>query len=97
MCLLFLLSLRLVRSLLGFKTHYYIVRSGVNTLYIGTYASAEPSVGELRFIARLSKSTLPNGPTQSEVNGGTAIEGSDVFSLDGQTRSKFYSSVGLGT
>lgn len=74
-------------------THYYIVRSGVNTLYIGTYASAEPSVGELRFIARLSKSTLPNGPTQSEVNGGTAIEGSDVFSLDGQTRSKFYSSV----
>lgn len=25
--------------------------------------------------------------------GGTAIEGSDVFSLNGQTRSKFYSSV----
>lgn len=64
-------------------------------MYIGTYASAEPDVGELRFIARLSKSTLPNGPVQSEVNGGTAIEGSDVFSLDGQTRSKFYSSVGV--
>jgi len=26
------------------------------------------------------------------VNGGTAIEGSDVFSVNGQTRSKFYSS-----
>ncbi|THG99407.1 hypothetical protein EW026_g2936 [Hermanssonia centrifuga] len=74
-------------------THYYIVKSGVNTLYIGTFISAEPTVGELRLIARLSKSALPNGPTQSEVNGGTAIEGSDVFMLDGQTRSKFYSSV----
>ncbi|KAF9468615.1 polysaccharide lyase family 4 protein [Collybia nuda] len=74
-------------------THYYIVRSGVNTLYIGTYASAEPSVGELRFIARLSKSALPNGHPNAEINGGTAIEGSDVFLVNGQTRSKFFSSV----
>ncbi|KAF8895440.1 polysaccharide lyase family 4 protein [Infundibulicybe gibba] len=74
-------------------THYYIVRSGTNTLYIGTFASAEPTVGELRFIARLSKSALPNGIPAAEVNGGTAIEGSDVFLLNGQTRSKFYSSV----
>ncbi|KAI0081584.1 hypothetical protein K474DRAFT_1587374 [Panus rudis PR-1116 ss-1] len=74
-------------------THYYIVRSGTNTLYIGTFASAEPSVGELRLIARLSKSALPNGPTQSNVQGGSAIEGSDVFLVNGQTRSKFYSSV----
>ncbi|KAF8964176.1 putative rhamnogalacturonate lyase A [Flammula alnicola] len=79
-------------------THYYIVKSGVNTLYIGTFASAEPTVGELRFIARLSKSALPNGimvngESVSEVNGPTAIEGSDVFLLNGQTRSKFYSSV----
>ncbi|KAG7443147.1 uncharacterized protein BT62DRAFT_922239 [Guyanagaster necrorhizus] len=50
--------------------HYYIVRS-------------EPSVDELRFIARLSKDELPNGNTKSEVNGGTAIEGSDVFELGG--------------
>ncbi|KAF8195412.1 polysaccharide lyase family 4 protein [Pholiota molesta] len=79
-------------------THYYIVKSGINTLYIGTYVTAEPAVGELRFIARLLKSALPNGITVngeqvSEVNGATAIEGSDVFLLDGQTRSKFYSSV----
>lgn len=75
-----------------------MVKSGVNTIYIGTYASAEPSVGELRFIARLSKSAVPtgvvkNGEQVSEMNGGTAIEGSDVYLLDGQTRSKFYSSV----
>ncbi|CAL1712560.1 unnamed protein product [Somion occarium] len=74
-------------------TQYYIVRSGTNTLYIGTFASAEPSVGELRFIARLSKSALPNGPTQSDISGGNSIEGSDVFMVNGQTRSKFYSSV----
>ncbi|TCD69019.1 hypothetical protein EIP91_009082 [Steccherinum ochraceum] len=74
-------------------THYYIVRSGTNTLYIGTYASAEPSVGELRFIARLSKSALPNGPVASEMNNGQSIEGTDVYLVNGQTRSKFYSSV----
>ncbi|KAJ7175720.1 polysaccharide lyase family 4 protein [Mycena filopes] len=74
-------------------THYYMVLSGVNTIYIGTFASAEPTVGELRFIARLSKATLPTGPVASEMNGGTAIEGTDVYLLNGQTRSKFYSSV----
>ncbi|KAF9046433.1 galactose mutarotase-like domain-containing protein [Panaeolus papilionaceus] len=74
-------------------THYYIVRSGTNTLYIGTYASAEPSVGELRFIARLAKSAVPNGIPEASVSGGTAIEGSDVFTVNGQTRSKFFSSV----
>ena len=60
---------------------------------MGTFASAEPTVGELRLIARLSRASLPNGISQSDVNGGTAIEGSDVFLLNGQTRSKFYSSV----
>ncbi|KAK7690327.1 hypothetical protein QCA50_006984 [Cerrena zonata] len=73
-------------------THYYIVRSGTNTIYIGTFASAEPTVGELRFIARLSKSALPNGSPAADIQGGTAIEGSDVFLVNGQTRSKFYSS-----
>ncbi|KAJ7147554.1 Rhamnogalacturonase B, N-terminal-domain-containing protein [Mycena crocata] len=76
-------------------THYYIVQSGVNTLYIGTFASAEPTVGELRLIARLSKATLPNGIPAAEMNGGTAIEGTDVYLVNGQTRSKFYSSVGF--
>ncbi|CAE6468330.1 unnamed protein product [Rhizoctonia solani] len=74
-------------------TQYYVAVSGQSAIYIGTYTTAEPSVGELRFIARLSKSALPKGYTQSEINGGTAIEGSDVYSLSGQTRSKFYSSV----
>ncbi|KAI0320147.1 Rhamnogalacturonase B, N-terminal-domain-containing protein [Amylostereum chailletii] len=74
-------------------THYYIVRSGVNTLYMGTFISEEPSIGELRLIARLNKANLPNGHPQSNVEGGTSVEGSDVFLVNGQTRSKFYSSV----
>ncbi|KAI5896691.1 polysaccharide lyase family 4 protein [Schizophyllum commune H4-8] len=73
--------------------HYYIVKEGENTIYIGTNASKEPDVGELRFIARLNKSALPNGIPESDVDGGEAIEGSDVFKIDGETRSKFYSSV----
>ncbi|KAG6897552.1 hypothetical protein C0992_000335 [Termitomyces sp. T32_za158] len=80
---------------IGTIAHYYIVRSGINTLYIGTFASAEPTVGELRFIARLNKATLPNGNPNAEINGGTAIEGSDVFLVNGVTRSKFYSSVSI--
>ena len=54
-------------------------------------------MGELRFIARLNRSTLPNGYTQSDIKGGTAIEGSDVFKVGSQTHSKctryFFSNV----
>ncbi|SJL12842.1 related to Rhamnogalacturonate lyase A [Armillaria ostoyae] len=54
--------------------------------------TAEPSVGELRFIARLSQTTIPNGYDVSDIVGGTAIEGSDVYLVGSETRSKFYSS-----
>jgi rhamnogalacturonan endolyase len=60
---------------------------------MGTYITAEPSIGELRFIARLKKSVMTTGVTASQIDGGDVIEGSDVFLVDGQTRSKFYSSV----
>lgn len=74
-------------------TQYYVARSGDPAVHMATYTTAEPSVGELRFIARLKASSIPNGPTQSNIKGGTAIEGSDVYTVNGQTRSKFYSSV----
>lgn len=54
--------------------------------------TAEPSIGELRFIARLRRAAVPNGYVSADVNGGSAIEGSDVFNINSQTRSKFYSS-----
>nr|CDJ79831.1 rhamnogalacturonan endolyase precursor [Leucoagaricus gongylophorus] len=72
--------------------HYYVAKYKDSSIHMATYTTAEPSVGELRYIARLARSTVPNGPIASNVNGGTAIEGSDVFSVNGQTRSKFYSS-----
>ncbi|KAK0204006.1 polysaccharide lyase family 4 protein, partial [Desarmillaria ectypa] len=71
---------------------YYVARYKDPAIHMATYTTAEPSVGELRFIARLSQSTLPNGYKVSDIVGGTAIEGSDVFLVGSQTRSKFYSS-----
>ena len=54
------------------QNHYYIVKEGENTIYIGTNASKEPDVGELRFIARLNKSAVPNGIPES-VSSGFAV------------------------
>jgi rhamnogalacturonan endolyase len=69
-------------------TQYYVAVSGQPAIHIATYTTAEPSVGELRFIARLKSSAVPNGISYSNIQGGTAIEGSDVFTVNGQTRSK---------
>ncbi|KAG8809134.1 hypothetical protein FRC18_004682, partial [Serendipita sp. 400] len=76
-------------------THYYVVKSGDSTVYMATYTTAEPSVGELRYIARLNRSLLPNGIEGSYTDlGSSTVEGSDVFrASDGKTYSKFYSSV----
>ena len=73
-------------------THYYMARNGFNNIYMATYMTAEPDVGELRFIARLQQSKVPNCPAPSNIRGNTgAIESSDVFGLaNGQTRSKYY-------
>jgi hypothetical protein len=51
------------------KTQTYVAVSGQSAIYVGTYTTAEPTVGELRFIARLAKSKVPNGYTQSEIDG----------------------------
>jgi rhamnogalacturonan endolyase len=78
-------------------THYMVVREGESIIYLATYITAEPSVGELRFIARLLPSQLPYEYPYGEVSttsGSTStVEGSDVFVVNGQTRSKFYSST----
>ena len=73
-----------------------VFENGANTIYMGTYTVSEPTVGELRFIFRLTglPSTYPTYSygDVSNTNGGSAIEGSDVYLVSGQTRSKFYSS-----
>lgn len=73
-------------------THYFLVRSGVNNVYMATYTAAEPHVGELRWITRLEQSVFPNSPKPSNTReAAKAIESRDVFGCnDGTTRSKYY-------
>ena len=74
-----------------------VVKEGDSTIYLGTYISAQPSVGELRFIARLKSSVLPSeypyGKASTTTGSSSTVEGSDVFIVNGETRSKFYSST----
>ncbi|KAI1101331.1 polysaccharide lyase family 4 protein [Jackrogersella minutella] len=74
-------------------THYMVFADGSSSIYMGTYTVAEPSIGELRYIFRLTGLTeaYPNGNV-SYTAGGTSVEASDVYLVDGETRSKFYSS-----
>ncbi|CAG8275876.1 unnamed protein product [Penicillium nalgiovense] len=74
-------------------THYYVFQDGLSAIYMGTNSLSQPSVGELRYIARLTN--LPEAYKEgdvSDITGGEVIEGEDVFLVDGETRSKFYSS-----
>ncbi|CAJ2506683.1 Uu.00g078690.m01.CDS01 [Anthostomella pinea] len=74
-------------------THYMVFADAANDIYMGTYTNSEPSIGELRFIFRLTglEDAYPFGDV-SNTEGGTAIEASDVFLVGDETRSKFYSS-----
>jgi len=83
-------------SVVSSLTHYLIVTNGCNTIFMATYVTAEPAVGELRWITRLQSSKLTFGPIPSDTRGNTgAIESTDVFGFTngvnaGQTRSKYY-------
>ncbi|CUA74238.1 hypothetical protein RSOLAG22IIIB_05468 [Rhizoctonia solani] len=54
-------------------TQYYVARSGQSALYIGTYITAEPSIGELRFIARLQSSVFTTSPAPSNPRGASNL------------------------
>jgi rhamnogalacturonan endolyase len=73
-------------------TQYLMAKNGVNTIYMATYVTAEPSVGELRWITRLQSSPLSNGPWPSDNRGAAGnIESTDVYYMaDGTSRSKYY-------
>lgn len=71
-------------------THYLSTRRNDNAIYMATFITAEPTVGELRWITRLQSSAFTSVPANSDIRSGTAIESSDVFSVGGQTRSKYY-------
>jgi rhamnogalacturonan endolyase len=71
-------SIAVVTIQMSTITHFYIVQHALHPGHV----SAEPNVGELRFIALPSKSALQMGLTQSEVNGAPAIMGSNFFWSD---------------
>lgn len=70
--------------------HYFVVQSGVNNVYMATYVDSA-AAGELRWIQSLNRSVLPNIYTPSDIQNGTAIESTDIYTVNGQTRSKYYS------
>ncbi|KAK1757944.1 rhamnogalacturonase B [Echria macrotheca] len=76
-------------------TQYYIAKSGDPIIYMATYITGEVSPGELRFLARLRRSAVPNGwhGDVANLDGCTAFEGKDTFKCpNGQTRCKMYTS-----
>jgi rhamnogalacturonan endolyase len=74
----------------GTLYHYFVVRSGENTIYMATYVDSAGG-GELRWIQYLNRSILTDFVTAADISGGTAIESSDIYLVNGQTRSKYYS------
>jgi rhamnogalacturonan endolyase len=74
-------------------TQYLLVRQGENNIYMGTYITAEPTVGELRWVTRFNPAYFTSFPVESNVGGAVSQVGAedDVYVLaDGTTRSKFY-------
>lgn len=72
---------------------YFLVRQGENNIYMGTYNTAEPSVGELRWVTRLNPAYFTSFPVESNVGNAVGNVGTedDVFLMaDGTTRSKYY-------
>lgn len=73
----------------GMLHHYFVVRSGENNVYMATYVDSN-GAGELRWIQSLNRAVLPNIEVPSDTKGGTAIESTDIYLVNGQTRSKYY-------
>jgi rhamnogalacturonan endolyase len=73
----------------GTLDHYYVAVSGQNNIYMATYVVS--GAGELRWIQYLNRGILSDIYTPSDVDGGTAIESTDIDLVNGQTRSKYYS------
>ena len=69
-------------------THYLVVPNGENTIYMATFPTAEPTVGELRWITRLDQALVPSGPGPSDPRaGGTEASGPRLHLTSGSTRS----------
>jgi rhamnogalacturonan endolyase len=76
----------------GTIKHYFATRANENAIYMATYTTAEPGVGELRWITRMNGNVLTGVPAPSNNTGNTgAIESADINGhADGTTTSKYY-------
>ncbi|HEY3610127.1 MAG TPA: rhamnogalacturonan lyase B N-terminal domain-containing protein [Pseudonocardiaceae bacterium] len=73
----------------GVIHHYLVARSGDAAIYMATIVDNN-GAGELRWIQEFDRRVITTMNTAADVNGGTAIESTDVFLVNGQTRSKYY-------
>ncbi len=73
-------------------THYLVFEDAADTIYMATNTKSEPDVGELRFIFRLTGLTeaTPLGDVSKTADSTSTVEGSDVYVVDGKTRSKVW-------
>jgi rhamnogalacturonan endolyase len=69
--------------------HYLVARNGDAAIYMATFVDTN-GAGELRWIQEFDRRVITNMNQDADVNGGTAIESTDVFLVNGQTRSKYY-------
>ena len=71
-------------------THYMVFQDKSDKIYMATNTKKQPDVGETRFIFRLKglPDAVPFGDASKSAGSTSTIEGSDVFVVNGETRSK---------
>lgn len=73
----------------GTLLHYLVARSGDPAIYMATFVDGN-GAGELRWIQEFDRSVITGMNPDADINGGTAIESTDIFLVNGLTRSKYY-------
>lgn len=78
-----MLSTREIQQFTWQHTHLPVSLLSALAWYLYSLFSSEPSIGELRYIARLNADLLPNEEPFGDVStigGGSVVEGEDVVS-----------------
>jgi rhamnogalacturonan endolyase len=64
----------------------FLPRSARVAIYMATFVDAA-GAGKLRWIQEFDRNVITTMNPAADINGGTAIESSDIFLVNGQTRS----------
>ncbi|HEX5115530.1 MAG TPA: rhamnogalacturonan lyase B N-terminal domain-containing protein [Pseudonocardiaceae bacterium] len=73
----------------GTIVHYLVARNGDPAIYMATFVDSL-GAGELRWIQEFDRTVITGMNTDADIKGGTAIESTDIFLVNGITRSKYY-------